>query len=304
SPSSGLETITVPVARNPDGSSVSGVVLASFVNAANGTKTLSLPTRQPARGLDTTRAALSWQTSVGGPATVIPSTNWAFSDSTSVAFPGQPSATKISVQGGFYSTNLYELSYTTKDPLVLGIGLAATRDIVSFFRYETSSVTNPLAGRVTNVIGRGDSQSGNFVKTFIHLGFNADESGRIVWHGATPHIAGRKTPLNFRFAIPGGAATLYEPGSETTLWWGDYVDAARGQSNATSMLARSQASGTVTNIFETLCWAEVWGLRFSPGLVGTSADVDIPLPGNVRRFYFPGTTHGGGSGGFNANLTT
>jgi hypothetical protein len=36
----------------------------------------------------------------------------------------------------------------------------------------------------------------------------------------------------------------------------------------------------------------------SPGLVGTSAKVDIPLPSNVRRFYIPGTPHGGGSGGF------
>src|SRR5262245_4046798 len=151
SPSSGAEYITVPVARNPDGSSVTGAVSANFVNMANGAKTLSLPSRQPAVNLDTTQATLTWQTSLDGPATVIPSTNWAFSDCSSVPFPGVPSATKISVQGGFYATNLYVLGYATKDPLVLGIGFAATRDIVSFFRYETSSVTNPLAGRVTNV---------------------------------------------------------------------------------------------------------------------------------------------------------
>ena len=36
----------------------------------------------------------------------------------------------------------------------------------------------------------------------------------------------------------------------------------------------------------------------SPGLVGTDAAKDIPLPDNVRRYYMPGTTHGGGSGGF------
>jgi hypothetical protein len=37
----------------------------------------------------------------------------------------------------------------------------------------------------------------------------------------------------------------------------------------------------------------------SPDLVGTNAEADIPLPENVRRYYFPGTTHGGGPGGFN-----
>ena len=36
----------------------------------------------------------------------------------------------------------------------------------------------------------------------------------------------------------------------------------------------------------------------SPGLIGTDAAQDIPLPDNIRRYYYPGTTHGGGRGGF------
>jgi hypothetical protein len=51
---------------------------------------------------------------------------------------------------------------------------------------------------------------------------------------------------------------------------------------------------------ETFGATEFWGLRMSPGLVGTKADEDIPLPPEVRRYYFPGVTHGGGRGGFNA----
>jgi len=39
----------------------------------------------------------------------------------------------------------------------------------------------------------------------------------------------------------------------------------------------------------------------SPTLVGTRADRDIPLPANVRRYYFPGVRHGGGPGGFDPN---
>jgi hypothetical protein len=49
---------------------------------------------------------------------------------------------------------------------------------------------------------------------------------------------------------------------------------------------------------ETFGATEFWGLRMSPGLVGTRAEADIPLPANVRRYYFPGVTHGGGRGGF------
>jgi hypothetical protein len=30
------------------------------------------------------------------------------------------------------------------------------------------------------------------------------------------------------------------------------------------------------------------------------AKADIPLPANVRRYFFPGTSHGGGRGGFSS----
>ena len=39
----------------------------------------------------------------------------------------------------------------------------------------------------------------------------------------------------------------------------------------------------------------------SPDLVGTDAKADIPLPPELRRYYFPGVTHGGGEGGFATN---
>jgi hypothetical protein len=206
------------------------------------------------------------------------------------------------VKGGFDPAYLYELRYAAKDPLVLGIGFAATRDVVSFFRRaakDDSDTANPIAGRLTHAIAQGISQSGNFIKTFIHLGFNQDEANRIVWDGANDHIAGRQLAMNIRFATPGGAANLYEAGSEPPLWWGEYEDATRGRKTA-SMLDRCRATKTCPKIFETFGSAEFWGLRMSPNLLGTKADVDIPLPPNVRRYYFPGTTHGGGRGGFSA----
>src|SRR6185369_1929464 len=129
------------------------------------------------------------------------------------------------LKDGFDSARLYELTYMAKDPMVLGLGLAAIRDIVSFFRYaarDDAGAANPVAGAVAHAISVGDSQSGNLIKTFVHLGFNQDLSQRIVWDGVFPRIAARQTPINFRFALPGGAATLYEPGSEPVLWWSTY----------------------------------------------------------------------------------
>jgi hypothetical protein len=299
-PRSDAEILTVPVARNAGGSSITGAAFARFVNMPAGTNTLPLPVAHTAASMDTGRAILTRRASEDVAAFPIVSTDWAFADCRTVPFPGTPDPDRISLKGGFDPAYLYELNYTAKDPPVLGIGLAATRDIISFFRRESqdsSGQVNPISGRISHVIAQGISQAGNFVKTFIHLGFNQDESGRMVWDGANAHIAGRQLPINFRFAIPGGAANLYEPGSEAVLWWGRYSDKARNR-KAASMLDRCLASRTCPKIFETFGSAEFWGLRMSPGLVGTMAKRDIPLPSNVRRYYFPGTTHGGGRGGF------
>src|SRR5262249_8241345 len=154
------------------------------------------------------------------------------------------------LKNGFDPNLLYQVTYTAKDPLVLGIGLAATRDIVSFFRYANKDDTgtiNPAASLVKHAIAFGTSQSGNFIKTFLHLGFNQDEANRIVWDGANPNIAARQNPLNFRFAIPGGAAGLFEPGSEGVLWWSTYRDEVRGRP-AASLLDRCRLSKTCPKI--------------------------------------------------------
>src|SRR5208283_6160123 len=48
--------------------------------------------------------------------------------------------------------------------------------------------------------------------------------------------------------------------------------------------------------------AEVWGLKMTQEWVGTDVASDIPIPDNVRRYYIPSSTHGGGNGGFNSSL--
>jgi hypothetical protein len=105
--------------------------------------------------------------------------------------------------------------------------------------------------------------------------------------------------MNFRFAVAGGAAGLYEPGSEAVLWWSDYPDAARHRP-AAGLLDRCTTTKTCPKIIETFGALEFWYLRESPNLVGTDARADIPLPTNVRRYFFPGTSHGGGRGGFSS----
>jgi hypothetical protein len=310
-PTATNQTIQVPVARNRNGSPLTGPVLARFSDVPKGTTTApirlgSLGTGfYPPATLDTASASLTFHTgertdgSMTGQATVPPG-EWAFADCRTTPFPGTPDPTRICLAQGFDPSRLYDLVYTARDPLVLGIGFAATRDIVDFFRHaaaDAAATANPVAGRITHAIALGTSQSGNFIKTLVHLGFNEDAAGRPVFEGVLPYIAGRQLSMNVRFATPGGAAGLYEPGSEPALWWGPYDDAGRGRSTA-SLLDRCLRTRTCPKVIEAFGAAEFWGLRMSPGLVGTDAKQDIALPANVRRYYMPGTTHGGGAGGF------
>jgi alpha/beta hydrolase family protein len=303
----GMETIAVPSARNADGSSITGPVLVRLSDMPPNSNTIALESRAAVRpapvSLDTSKALLTKRAYEGSEVIPIRATDWAFADCTKTAFPGTPDAGKVCLKGGFDPALLYELTYAAKDPLVLGIGFAATRDLNSFFRHgqqDDTGAANLLGRGISFVISQGNSQSGNFLRTYINLGFNQDEAGRIVFDGANPNIAPRQLAMNIRFAAPGGAAGLYEPGSDGAVWWSDYPDEARRRP-ASGLLDRCRASETCPKIAETFGASEIWMLRGSAAMVGTAANRDIPLPPNVRRYYFPGVTHGGGRGGFDTS---
>jgi len=301
-PAPGLQTLVAPVARNRDGTAVTGPVLQRFVDVPAGTASVAItggigrPTPRPLPvSLDTRKARLFRQTADDARPVDIAPNDWAFADCRARAFPGVPDPTRLCVRGGFAADQAYTLVYRGRDPKVLGIGFAAMRDLNVFLRYgdhDDAETPNPLARTVRWSIVTGTSQSGNFVRSLIALGFNQAEDGRIVFDGANTNIAARQVPLNIRFGVPGGAADPYDPGSEGALWWSRYDDRRRGR-GVSSLLDRCAASGTCPKIVETFGSTELWGLRMSPNLVGTDARHDLPLPANVRRYYFPGVTHNG-----------
>ena len=146
---------------------------------------------------------------------------------------------------------------------MLGVGMAAMRDVVSFFRYadkDAAGTANPIVGQVRHVVAMGNSQSGRFAKAFLNLGFNEDLRGRIVWDGLNARIAGMMGGFNTRFAQPGDIAELYEPGAEGPLWWSDYEDSVRGLP-AWGLLHRCTASKTCPKITETYGGPEIWYSR-------------------------------------------
>jgi hypothetical protein len=295
----GRETLAVPIASNPDGTSLTGPVVVRFTDVKGNTMPIirgrMSGTATPA-SLDTAQATLTRRLSDDSQRTVIKPADFAFADCRQTPFPGKPDPGNLCLKTGFDPNAIYELAYLAKDPPVHGIGFAATRDLNSFLRSETGPA-NPVAGAARHTIAQGTSQSGNYLRSFLHLGFNQDERGRRVFDGMNPNIAARQLAMNIRFAAPSGAADLYEPGSDGVVWWSTYEDQARHRPPA-SLLDRCTASSTCPKIVETFGSAEFYSLRMSPDLVGTRADRDIPLPNNVRRYYIASVPHGSGRGGF------
>jgi hypothetical protein len=304
-----IYTAAVPIARKPDGESITGPMFARFVDVPEGSTSIPLvgsigpltfPLATPA-SLDTRSARLFYQSAPDAPPVDIDPRDWAFADCRETVFPGCPDAGFISLRDGFAPNCAYNLVYTATDPKIQGIGFAATRDLIAFLRYaeDSPSTANPLAGAIRTAIAFGISQAGNYLKTFLHLGFNTDIRNRIIFDGMHLDIAGRHVPLNVRFGTPGSLADHFDLGSEGVLWWSDWEDRARHLSIG-SLLDRSKAMGTSPKIMETFGSAELWNLRMSLTLVGTDVGNDLPLPNNVRRYYFPSVMHGSSwNSGFN-----
>lgn len=323
---SGLKTLAgfvaqVPVATNGSGQPpITGMVYGHVCTGTNGcglavgsapTSTAQLVVQGPAfvpyqpASMNTSQArfwTVSSQTFTGvtSAKTPIPSDQWAWAYCPD-GWPGTPNPNWICLKSGTFNPKLlYEMAYTAKNPLVLGVGFAAFRDLGSFLRYGTVAPgggSNPIAGTVTKASTVGGSQSAAFLHGFIFWGFNQDESGRKVFDGAWPQVDGRMMVMNIRWGQPNNLMYLYMGGDEAPVWWADYPNLARGLP-ANGMLHRCAQNNTCPEILETFASAEIYSEKFHASLCGFTCIEDIPIPSNVHRYFTPGGTHGGGAANF------
>lgn len=298
-PGDGRLTMDLPVAQGPDGP-VTGVVRAEFIAEEEGVTCFPLSgndyTRSyPAASLDTLRATLTTREREGDPRQPIPPDRWSF------ARPGPdgapvPSAEHCYLAEGFRPGWIYELIYVARDPLVMGLGLAAVRDLVSFLKYEEADAedqANPLradGGAIEMAYAWGRSQSGRFLREFVYRGFNADARGRRVFDAIFPHVAGGgRVVLNYRFAQPGRyprrhADHLY-PSDQFPFAYHVIEDALTGQRDG--ILKRPETDPLVVH---TQTSSEYWERRGS--LVHTTPlGEDLEEHPQARIYLFAGSQH-------------
>lgn len=207
-----------------------------------------------------------------------------------------PSHVEIKRPSGFDGGALYTLDYVARDPQVLGLGFAATRDIVAYLRRE-GSAANPLAegGRssIRHVYAYGQSLSGRFLREFLYLGFNEDGARRPVFDGMLVQIGGaRFTPLNMRFGIPGRApAHPRDPASIADRFPFAYAETVDPFTGARDGLLKScTRSHTCPKIIQADSEYEWYNSKASL-LVTDPRGRPLRIPANVRLFTTAGTPH-------------
>jgi hypothetical protein len=208
-----------------------------------------------------------------------------------------PDPRHLYVKEGFRPGWLYDLVYTAREPRVTGLGLAALRDCVSFFRYarqDRRGTANPLAGQVEHAYMFGISQSGRLIHHFVYEGLNSDEAGRLVFDGVLAHVAGAgKGMFNYRFRM----ATVFSTCHEGNLAGSEFFpfspasqrDPLSGEQGDT--LERARTSGCVPKMIFTQTSTEYWTRAASLLHTDLEGKKDIELPSNVRVYLVAGAQH-------------
>jgi alpha/beta hydrolase family protein len=215
---------------------------------------------------------------------VIPRSRWHFVDEGTVA-----------LDGGFEPGRIYDVVYRSADPRVVGVGLAGTRDLISFVKYDATA-ENPMPG-IRYAIGWGVSQSGRFLRHFLYQGFNEDEQGRKVFDGVFDQVGGAgRGSFNHRFGQASRDALQYFnilfPVDLFPFTDGPSTDPEGG--TVDSLLARAERTGTAPKIFHLLTNSEYFNRAGSLVHTDPTGTRDADLPTNTRVYMIASAPHGPG----------
>jgi hypothetical protein len=283
-------TISVPVARNPDGSSITGPSY-EYINFDD-EKSVRYGLLYPAATRDQSRATLTVRASLDDKPTELPASGWEYVDDMTIRL--LPAGTP------FRRSHVYEFSYTAKDPVVAALGLAATRDFVAFLRHadrDEAGTANPLAGDLQHTFSFSISQPSRTLNDFQALGFNEDERGRRVIDGMLKWTGGASgVQINYRFAQTGRTERnrqnhLYPEGMFPFAYpvLTDHLSAKTG-----GRLARCTMSKTCPKNFDANSANEYW-VKAGSLLHTDTRGRDLPDPAEIRFYLISGLSHGVGN---------
>jgi Alpha/beta hydrolase domain len=290
----GLIRINVPEAVDAGGQPIAGKIAVTFQPDAHlHVQLLSdrLHRPHPAKDLNDRDATLTVQDHEDAPPQTIPRDQWSFArlDGDRVV----PDASHIHLASGFLPGKVYQVVYTTSGAPVIGLGLIATRDMVSFLRYGSAQEGNPCAGHIQYAYSFGRSQSGRFLRDFLYVGLNEDELDRLVYDGMIPLVAGGgRGEFNQRFGQPSNSNKY---SLKNLFPFHDTTQTEPDTGRIDGLLARLSARGKVPKLFFINTSAEYWNGHAA--LIHTDLDGkrDLAPSDGVRIYHLTGTQHGPGN---------
>ena len=296
----------LPRARMPDGDPITGPMRYEYSDRASGTFTTNLEgtpgfLSYQAADTDTDSATFTVADSEYGPKTRISPTRWAFGKCPTGEASLVPDDVDLCYFDGFDNTKIYELIYQAKNPIVMGLGFATTRDIASFLRYELrddAGNPNPVGLGIRRAYAAGGSQTGGYLRDYIYLGFNEDETGRKVFDGIIPWIAGTdRVFINVRFADPNTYSEQdrqhnYLQSSYPPFTYAVTTDPISGIHDG--ILKRPRTDPLVMQVDSE---SEFWQLHGSLNVVD-GLGKPVAIPDNARLYFVGNTAHAFISGSF------
>jgi hypothetical protein len=302
---------TLPVATRPDGSPIVAPVRIEYSDRTipqGGTFTLTLEGSTAFRSYETAdqdpaHSTLTVRDSLDGPKVPIPSGRWAFGRCPTGQASLVPTTIDICLFDGFRPDRLYELIYPAKNPMVMGLAYAITRDIGAFLRYEPhddAGNPNPLAASPTRTGIRrayalGISSTGMYMRDFLYLGFNEDERHRQVFDVVWPHIPGtHRLFANVEFADPNTYARQddrhdFLSASYPPLTYAVTTDPISGIRDG--ILKRPETDPLVV---QSDTANEFYQMQASLNVID-GAGRKVPIPDTVRLYFLSSNQHGGGA---------
>ncbi len=253
---------------------------------------------------NTAHSTLTVRDAVDGARRPIAADGWAFGTCPSGEGSLAASTTDICLFGGFDRDKTYELIYPAKNPWVMGLGYAVTRDVASFLRHETADdagTPNPLAASadatgIRRAYGLGISSTGMYLRDWLYLGFNEDEAHRRVFDAVRIHIPGsHRLFANVEFSDP----NIYSRQDRTP----DFT------STSVPPLTYAVTTDPVTNVrdgilkrpatdplvFHVDTSNEFWQMKASLNVHDGHGN-PVPIPDNVRLYLLASHPHGGATG--------
>jgi len=252
--------------------------------------TMSVGLTFPANSLVKSLAKLTVRAHLDDTPVTLSDSQWEYTSAAGTAIRLLPLGT------AFQQSAIYEFWYTAKDPVVSGVGLAASRDWVSFLRHETDPAKNPLAGHVVHTYSYSISQPSRTLNDYVLFGFNEDLQGRRVLDGILSHTGGGSgDQINYRYGQTGRTERnrqnhLYPEGvfpfAHQTL-----TDQLSGKTGGRD--DRCKASNTCPKRFEVNTSNEYW-VKAGSLLHSDTHGKDLKEPDDVRYYLMSGQSHGVG----------